>query len=125
MCISSKSLDGTKNTYIDYHIESMTPGIGAYCHVMAKAPYIPGDSYTMKWQYVGYIDPSIENIFRFLWGPNDGFPSLQCMSPPAGTYLRWWWTSGDSSKATPCSNCTVSDTNAMGEAIPYILPDSD
>ena len=56
-CVSSKSLYVTENTYIDYYFESLTPGIGAYCYAMAMAPYMPGATCRMEWQYVGYINP--------------------------------------------------------------------
>ena len=68
-CMSVKSLSGAANTFIDYEFECMTPGVGAYCYVMAMSPFVAGATCKMEWQYVGFIKPDIKNKFRFLWGP--------------------------------------------------------
>ena len=57
-CISSKDLQGSENTFIEYYFLQMTPGVGANCYAMAMAPRVPGETCTVEWQYVGYITPS-------------------------------------------------------------------
>ena len=118
-CVSSKSLYGNPNTFIDYYIESMSPGVSLYCYAWAMASYTRGAYCKMAWQYIGMIGGYGE-AYRFIWGNYAGTPAIQCQGLPYGTYVRWSWSFGVSSYScrTERQNQTISNISLSNETMP-------
>ena len=90
-CRASVPFQGTKASYVNYHISVLQPQASVYCYGLGISEYASGAMCQWQLQNLGMINPQYVSV---VWDNANAYPIISCYARGASSTLEWTYSTG-------------------------------